>query len=78
MSSAAPLRGALIGCGFVSQFHLAAWREQPGASLVAVCDVDPQRLERAGSVVPEARRYLEAEEMFANCPLDFVEICTRP
>jgi predicted dehydrogenase len=40
--------------------------------------VDAERLERAGSVVPHARRYRDAEAMFADGPLDFVEICTRP
>jgi predicted dehydrogenase len=72
------LRGALIGCGFVAQHHLAAWVEQEEARLLAVCDRDPERLERAGSLVPGARRYREAEALFAEEPLDFVEICTRP
>jgi predicted dehydrogenase len=78
MGSARPLRGALIGCGFVSQYHLAAWREQAGAALVAVCDLDPERLKQAVSIVPDARAFRDAERMLAEMPLDFVEICTRP
>jgi predicted dehydrogenase len=78
MESSTPLRGALIGCGFVSQYHLAAWREQAGVSLAAVCDLDTERLERARALVPEARPFRDAEALFATIPLDFVEICTRP
>jgi predicted dehydrogenase len=78
MDSSIPLRGALIGCGFVSRFHLAAWQEVPDARLVAVCDRDPERLDRSGLIVPEARRYTDAQALFEDIPLDFVEICTRP
>jgi predicted dehydrogenase len=76
--SVAPFRGALIGCGFVSQYHLAAWREVSGASLVALCDLDAGRLARASEQVPDARIYREATDLFAAGGLDFVEICTRP
>jgi predicted dehydrogenase len=78
LSAASPLRGALIGCGFVSQFHLAGWREVPEARLVALCDLDRGRLDRAGSLVPEAACYQDARALFAEQRVDFVEICTRP
>jgi predicted dehydrogenase len=78
MNSSAPLRGALIGCGFVSQYHLAAWRDQPEAALVALCDLDPQRLEQAAALAPGARQFRDAAEMLATMKLDFVEICTTP
>jgi predicted dehydrogenase len=78
IDSPEPLRGALIGCGFVSQYHLAAWREQRDARLVALCDLDPARLERAGANFPEARLFRDPAAMLAEPGLDFVEICTRP
>jgi D-apiose dehydrogenase len=72
-------RGALIGCGYVSQFHLAAWSVVPDARIVALCDTDPERLARAGQRMPEARRYTRATELFDHGDdLDFVEICTQP
>jgi len=73
-----PLRGALVGCGFVSQFHLAAWQRVANARLVALCDLDPERLERAGRMLPDARRYTDPAALFEEEEeLDFVEICTR-
>lgn len=73
------LRGAVIGCGYVSRFHLEAWSRVPDAELVALCDMDRHRVERAGEQVPGARCYTEAAELFAREEvLDFVEICTPP
>jgi D-apiose dehydrogenase len=78
-SAAPPLRGALIGCGYVSRFHLEAWSRVPEARIVAICDMDRERLERAGGRVPEARCYTEAARLFEQEEvLDFVEICTQP
>lgn len=71
------LRGGLIGCGYVSAFHVQGWMKQPGAKLVAVCDTDQQRAKRCAETCG-ARPYFDAEQMFAEQSLDFVEICTRP
>lgn len=73
------MQGALIGCGFVSPYHLEGWSRVPGARIVALCDTDPARMERARRWVPEARCYTGAAELFEREPaLDFVEICTHP
>ncbi len=77
-TASAPLRGALIGCGFVSQHHLAAWRLQAEARLVALCDVRPDRLAWASSIAPGTRAYADARAMLDAERPDFVEICTRP
>ena len=78
-SAARPLRGALIGCGFVSRFHLEAWSYVPTARLVALCDLDRGRLEQAAERVDGARIYTSAADLFEKEEsLDFVEICTQP
>ena len=73
-----PLRGTLIGCGFVSRYHLQGWSRVPNPHLVAICDLDTDRLERAPRMpAPNADRYRDPAELFAKeAPLDFVEICT--
>jgi predicted dehydrogenase len=78
-SAAPPLQGALIGCGFVAQHHLAAWTRVPDARLIALCDLDRGRLEAAAAKVPGARLYDDPATLFeTEETLDFVEICTRP
>jgi predicted dehydrogenase len=78
-SAEPPLKGALIGCGFVSLHHIEAWSRIPEANLVALCDLDADRLALTAAKVPGARLYTEAAALFeSEETLDFVEICTRP
>ena len=70
------LRGALIGCGFFAQNHLHAWGDVDGATLVAVCDVDGSKAQRAAGMFGIARHYIDAAAMFAAEELDFVDIVT--
>jgi predicted dehydrogenase len=70
------LRGGLIGCGFFAINHLHAWRGVEGASIVALCDRDPNRLAIAGDPFEIASRYSDAEAMLGREKLDFVDIAT--
>ena len=73
-----PLRGAVIGCGFVSRYHLEGWSHVSDAKIVAICDLDPDRLDRASQWCPQSRRYRDAAELLAReSALAFVEICTQ-
>lgn len=67
------LRGAVIGCGFFSQFHIDAWRRMEDVQIVAAVDPD---LSRARAVAPRA--YPDAESLLAREELDFVDVVTRP
>jgi D-apiose dehydrogenase len=70
------LRGALIGCGFFAANHLHAWRDIPGATIVAICDRDPARLADYGDKFGIRSRYTDAADLFAREKLDFVDIAT--
>lgn len=72
------LNGALVGCGFFADNHLNAWREVPGAKLVAVCDSDPDRLARAKKLFEIPAAYTDIDEMLAREQLDFVDVVTGP
>jgi predicted dehydrogenase len=71
------LKGCLIGCGYVSQFHLEGWARQRLGRLVAVCDLDLSRAQ-AACKHGVCQAYADAREMFERERPDFVEICTRP
>jgi len=66
------LKGAIVGCGFFSEHHLAAWRRIPEVEIVAACDLI---LERAQQAAP--RGYVNVEEMLDREHLDFLDIATR-
>ena len=72
------LRGALIGCGFFATNQLHAWRDVEGARIVALCDRDRARLDAAGQQFGVAARFEQAENLFQEQPLDFVDIATTP
>jgi predicted dehydrogenase len=67
----------LIGCGYVSQFHLEGWARQTRGRLTAVCDLDEAKA-RAACRHGVCTAYTDAGEMLRREKPDFVEICTRP
>jgi predicted dehydrogenase len=73
------LRGAIVGCGMISEFHLRGWQRIPEVEVVAL--VDPVRAraeERRAQFVPDARVYEGLDGLFAGESLDFVDILTPP
>ena len=70
-------RFAVIGTGFFAQNHLHAWAEMDDVELVAVCDIDADRV-AAASADFGGRPYTDARELFAAEDLDFVDIATTP
>lgn len=69
------LRFAVIGCGFWAQAQIAAWGELPGATLVAVCDRDRERVEATAQRFG-VRAYVDAETMLKDERPDFIDIIT--
>ena len=79
------LRGAVVGCGMISEFHLRGWRRIPEVEIVAL--VDPMRdraEERRARFAPDASLYDTLDGLFAaegaagTAGLDFVDILTPP
>jgi predicted dehydrogenase len=78
-----PYRGLLIGCGYVSSFHLTAWSAIKGAEIVAVVDLDTGKAKQRAKAFGVRRYYgdyLEAlaAEVGHDDGLDFVDIATPP
>lgn len=70
------LKGALIGCGFFAVNQMHGWNGVQGATIVAICDRDPERLRIVGDQFGIERRYTDASQMFAEGGFDFVDIAT--
>lgn len=69
-------RVALIGCGVISENHLAALAQCP-VRVVALCDTDTSRAEeKRRTHVPDARVYTDWEQMLDEQKPDAVHICT--
>jgi predicted dehydrogenase len=73
------MRVAVIGCGFFAQNHLNGWRDLAGEGieLVAVCDIDPKKVEAAAKTFDVPRFYTDADALLGTEQIDFVDIVTR-
>jgi predicted dehydrogenase len=72
------LRVGFVGFGGIAQgAHTPAWKKLSSAAVVAVCDINPEKLEKAKSVFsPDIKCYTSYEEMIDNEKLDIVDVCT--
>jgi myo-inositol 2-dehydrogenase/D-chiro-inositol 1-dehydrogenase len=76
VSDAPPLRIGLIGLGDIAtRAHLPAIEREPGVSLVAVADVDEERLADAPRGVPATT---DASAVLADPDVDAVVVATPP
>ena len=73
------LRGAIVGCGMIAEFHLRGWARIPEVEIVALADRNSTAAERYRELyAPTARIYPDLVAMLATEQLDFVEIITPP
>ena len=72
------MRIGLIGCGGISGRHLPELASAHGAVIWALCDIDTEKLNRAGDRygVPPERRYTDYRQLIDNGEVDAVDICT--
>jgi predicted dehydrogenase len=71
-----PLRFAVIGTGFWSNYQIAAWKELEGVELVAVYNRTRKRAEEVAAKFGVPKVYDDATELIENETLDFVDIIT--
>jgi len=69
------LKGAIIGCGFWSQFQLGGWTELDNVEIVALYNRTLSRAERLGKMFGIRHCYDDPVKMLENHPeIDFVDI----
>ena len=73
------LRGAVIGCGTIAEFHLRGWARIPEVEIVALADPDRARAgQRRDAFAPQARVYENLDAVLTEERLDFVDLLTPP
>lgn len=65
------LKVGLIGVGGISGAHIPAWEAMEEVSLVALCDIRPERME----AYPDKHHYTRFENMLEQEDLDIIDIC---
>jgi UDP-N-acetyl-2-amino-2-deoxyglucuronate dehydrogenase len=70
------IRFGLIGCGRISKNHFEALKRQPGAEIIACCDIIPSRAKEAAKQYQIPFWTSDYTEMLRLADLDAVAICT--
>ncbi len=70
------LRIGFIGAGRIADLHALAYRDNPEASIYAVCDADSALAARRGQEWGAAKTFADAAELLADPNVDGVEILT--
>ena len=69
------LRIGVIGLG-MGRHHVGGFQGHPNAEVIAIADLDPERLQEMGEKYGVDKRYAAGEEMLAQEELDVVSIAT--
>jgi nucleoside-diphosphate-sugar epimerase/predicted dehydrogenase len=72
------VRVALVGCGRISAYHLAALQPLSGVEVVAVCDLDERVARQTASRFGIPRCYSDMEAMMRESQPEVVHLLTPP
>lgn len=72
------LRAALVGCGRISAYHLAALKNIPAVEVVAVCDLDERTARECATRHAIRGCYTDLESMMRETRPDVVHLLTPP
>ncbi len=67
-------RAAIIGCGGISQVHIAALQDMSQVEIAAVCDIRAERLQKAVEKTG-AKGYADWHEVVALEDIDVIHVC---
>lgn len=70
------LKVGVIGVGSISAQHIKPYLENKGVELVALCDINEQRLTEKGILYSVTELYTDYRALLQNKEIDAVSICT--
>lgn len=69
------VRIAVIGNGIIGESHLATYQNIPEAEVVAICDINEERLNYIGDKYGIKRRFTHIGKLLAEPDIDAVDVC---
>ncbi|HTF33982.1 MAG TPA: NAD-dependent epimerase/dehydratase family protein [Myxococcota bacterium] len=72
------IRVALIGTGYIADYHIDAVRSVPGAEVRAVCDLNRARAERFAATHGVPQAYASLDELLSKDRIDVIHVLTPP
>ena len=68
-------RFAVIGAGIWGRMHIRAYRQHPPAELVAICDIDEERVHAAATEFDVPKSFTDVDELLGE-GLDGISVVT--
>lgn len=68
-------RIGLVGAGNIANAHLQAYSKIDNVEIVAICDINEERLKETADLFGIEKRYLTEADMLANEELDAADVC---
>ena len=78
LGATASIRAALVGTGYIAEFHARAIRQTQGIELAAVCDTNSPRAQEFARAWNIPRTFNQLSEMLAEAKIDCVHILAPP
>jgi predicted dehydrogenase len=72
------LNVAILGCGYVSNDHIKAWKRVHQAQLVAVCDVSEMAAKKMSEFWKIPRYFTSFPKLLEQKNIEIIDICTPP
>lgn len=72
------LKGVGIGAGYFSDYHYEAWNRMDDVNIIAICDLDKSKAQKAANKWGIPAVYNDPIEMLNKVKPDFVDIITPP
>ena len=69
-------RFGLVGCGRISKRHILSIKRDPNAELVAICDINNEKLRRTQKEHNIKKGYIKFQDLINNNSIDVINICT--
>src|SRR5437868_12526891 len=76
LSYSRPTRAAIVGTGYIADFHALAIKESSGVELVSVCDASQGRAESFAAKWGVAKAFSSFDSMLSSERLDSVHLLT--
>ena len=68
-------RIGMVGAGNIANTHLESYMKLDNVEIVAICDINPDRLRETADRFGIEKRYLSEADMLANEELDAADVC---
>lgn len=65
----------IIGCGIIAEQHMSNYKNVSGCKVVAICDIDEQKLQQFGDKYGIENRFTHIGKMLREADIDSVDIC---